>query len=172
MRDLGRRLIARFGGLLYLGAVAAFARHVATVPASASPRAAHEETDARFVPVALVGLALLSMLAVGVVLVSWFYVDLTGRGVALHPPRGGLDDAGRPAVALPPPTAAPLRAEEARVLDSYGWVDRSAGVVRIPIDQAMRLVVERGLPARDGAPPGREAEAAGSAGGRFVEHPR
>jgi hypothetical protein len=29
-------------------------------------------------------------------------------------------------------------------LQSYGWVDQSAGVVHIPIDEAMRLVVERG----------------------------
>jgi len=31
-------------------------------------------------------------------------------------------------------------------LDSYGWVDQSAGVARIPIDKAMELTVERGLP--------------------------
>lgn len=31
-------------------------------------------------------------------------------------------------------------------LNSYGWVDQSAGVVRIPIDRAMQLVAERGLP--------------------------
>ncbi|MES1255654.1 MAG: hypothetical protein ABUS56_08600 [Acidobacteriota bacterium] len=41
-----------------------------------------------------------------------------------------------------------LQAEEARILDSYGWVDREAGIVRIPIDEAMKLTVERGLPAR------------------------
>lgn len=41
-----------------------------------------------------------------------------------------------------------LRDAEDRVLESYGWVDRDAGVVRIPIDQAMQLLVERGLPAR------------------------
>ncbi len=43
---------------------------------------------------------------------------------------------------------ADLRRAEERVLDSYGWVDKDAGVVRIPIDDAMRLTVERGLPAR------------------------
>jgi len=32
------------------------------------------------------------------------------------------------------------------ILDSYGWVDRNAGIARIPIDKAMDLVVERGLP--------------------------
>jgi hypothetical protein len=42
-----------------------------------------------------------------------------------------------------------LRAQEDEILDTYGWVDRNAGVVRIPIDEAMRLTVQRGLPARD-----------------------
>jgi len=39
-----------------------------------------------------------------------------------------------------------LRAEEERELSSYGWVNRSAGVVRIPIDRAMDLIMQRGLP--------------------------
>lgn len=46
--------------------------------------------------------------------------------------------------------AADLKAfetEENAVLHSYGWVDRKAGVVRIPIDRAMKLLAERGLPA-------------------------
>ena len=33
----------------------------------------------------------------------------------------------------------------------YGWIDQGAGVARIPIDEAMRLVAERGLPVREGA---------------------
>jgi hypothetical protein len=41
-----------------------------------------------------------------------------------------------------------LRSAEDQVLNSYGWVDRNIGTVRIPVDQAMKLVVERGLPAR------------------------
>ena len=41
-----------------------------------------------------------------------------------------------------------LRAKEDEWLASYGWVDRNAGVVRIPIEVAMRLTLERGLPAR------------------------
>jgi hypothetical protein len=31
-------------------------------------------------------------------------------------------------------------------LYSYGWVDEKAGTVHIPIDRAMELLVERGLP--------------------------
>ena len=39
-----------------------------------------------------------------------------------------------------------LRAEEDAVLTSYGWVDKEHGVARLPIDQAMELLVKRGLP--------------------------
>ena len=48
-----------------------------------------------------------------------------------------------------------LRDQEDAVLTTYGWVDRPAGVVRVPIDVAMKLVIEQGLPVRqpDSAPP-------------------
>jgi hypothetical protein len=39
-----------------------------------------------------------------------------------------------------------LRAQEDEVLTTYGWVDKDRGIARIPIDRAMELVVERGLP--------------------------
>ncbi|HMD34624.1 MAG TPA: hypothetical protein VKH42_06645 [Vicinamibacterales bacterium] len=48
-----------------------------------------------------------------------------------------------------------LRAREDEMLTTYGWVDKNQGVVRIPIDQAMRMVVERGLPTRAGSEPKR-----------------
>ncbi len=41
-----------------------------------------------------------------------------------------------------------MRAAEDSVLHSYGWVDQSAGIVRIPIDRAMDLLADRGLPVR------------------------
>jgi hypothetical protein len=41
-----------------------------------------------------------------------------------------------------------LRAQEDQMLNSYGWVDKNTGVVRIPIAEAMRLTLQRGLPAR------------------------
>ena len=39
-----------------------------------------------------------------------------------------------------------IRAEESAALTTYAWVDRGAGIVRIPIERAMDLLVERGLP--------------------------
>jgi hypothetical protein len=41
-----------------------------------------------------------------------------------------------------------LRNGENAILDHYSWVDRNNGVVRIPIEEAMKLTVQRGLPAR------------------------
>jgi hypothetical protein len=40
-----------------------------------------------------------------------------------------------------------LRAAEDQILASYGWVSQETNVARIPIDRAMELLVERGLPA-------------------------
>jgi hypothetical protein len=37
-------------------------------------------------------------------------------------------------------------------LDSYGWVDQGQGVVHIPIDDAMRIVAERGGVPTSGQP--------------------
>jgi hypothetical protein len=41
-----------------------------------------------------------------------------------------------------------FRMQEEKTLNSYGWVDQSAGVVHIPIDRAMQLLAQRGLPTR------------------------
>jgi hypothetical protein len=41
---------------------------------------------------------------------------------------------------------ADLHAREDLLLDNYSWVDRSKGTVRIPIERAMELIAQRGLP--------------------------
>ena len=50
-------------------------------------------------------------------------------------------------------------ATQDETLASYDWVDQKAGIVRIPIDRAIDLVAERGLPV---LPAGAAAEAAGA----------
>lgn len=49
--------------------------------------------------------------------------------------------------ARPSDDLAKLRRAEDTVLTSYGWIDPKAGVVRIPIERAMELTAQRGLPA-------------------------
>jgi len=44
-----------------------------------------------------------------------------------------------------------FRTHEEEQLNSYGWVNQSAGVVHIPIERAMQLIAQRGLPVRSQA---------------------
>lgn len=41
-----------------------------------------------------------------------------------------------------------MRSAEDKLQTTYGWLDESNGIVRLPIDRAMDLVVQRGLPSR------------------------
>jgi hypothetical protein len=50
--------------------------------------------------------------------------------------------------------------QQEHALDSYGWVHQKAGVVRVPIDQAMEMVLKRGLPVRGTEPQGRAGASA------------
>jgi hypothetical protein len=53
-----------------------------------------------------------------------------------------------------------LRTREDMELTNYGWLDRTSGVVRIPISRAMDLICQRGLPsaATNGTPvPGKSS---------------
>jgi hypothetical protein len=70
-----------------------------------------------------------------------------------------------PATAFPSPRLERIEGDELnadligeqKTLYSYGWVDQNAGTVHIPIDRAMDLLAQRGLPVR---PPGAGNEAA------------
>jgi hypothetical protein len=63
---------------------------------------------------------------------------------------------------IEPKDLASFRKEEAAILSTYAVVDREKGVFRIPIEEAMRLTLERGLPA-EAAPAQTTAPAATSA---------
>ena len=41
---------------------------------------------------------------------------------------------------------ADMHAREDLLLNNYSWIDRSKGTVRIPIERAMELIAQRGLP--------------------------
>ena len=54
-------------------------------------------------------------------------------------------------------TTAPLdlkryRDDQKKILAGYGWVDSQAGIVRIPVDRAMDLLLQKGYPVRGGSP--------------------
>jgi len=61
-----------------------------------------------------------------------------------------------------------LRKGEAEVLESYAWLDKGAGVTRIPIERAMELTLERGLPARAEGADGVNVVVQDSSSGRTI----
>ncbi len=65
-----------------------------------------------------------------------------------------------------------FRRQEDAVVNGYGWIDKDAGTVRIPIEQAMRLMLERGLPARTDASETPGMMPQDSSGGRTMERRR
>jgi hypothetical protein len=46
----------------------------------------------------------------------------------------------------PPQELGQYRKGQEELLHSYSWVDQKAGIVRIPIDRAMEVLIQRGLP--------------------------
>ncbi len=115
----------------------------------------HERRDVPMGPVIwfLAGLAIfmvLSMVALGI----WFRAEENKRAAT--------DTAASAVQASPVPNNAPqLEADPAAELDAflarehetlttYGWVDKNAGIGRIPIDRAMELALKQGFPVREG----------------------
>jgi hypothetical protein len=134
--------------------------------------AGHELSDAQAAPILKV-LAFLAAVSIGAaVLMVFFYNYLESREAtektARYPMAAGTT---RP---LPPPPRLQnypfqdikdLRQEERRLLDTYEWVDKNKGVVRIPIDRAIEVLAEKGLPYRQpgASAPGAAAPSSGTA---------
>jgi hypothetical protein len=115
----------------------------------------HEHTDADVRLIVQFGGWLLAA-AVIVHIVMWLtfavFVDLReNTGPAEFPlaiDQGRRLPAGPRLQAQPANEIYDFRRRETALLEGYSWVDKAAGTVRIPIEEAMRLTVERGLPSR------------------------
>ncbi len=119
----------------------------------ADSAARHETRDADIRSLLLFGAALVGTLVFLFFLMARVF-HYFGETQSLGPPASPFVDAR----ALPPQPRLQveprvdlehLRAGEDSELDSYGWVDQNAGLAHIPIERAMDLVAEKGLPVRD-----------------------
>lgn len=119
--------------------------------ADAPPPQAHEESD-----VNLRGLfafvAALTVVMIGVNVGMWLLFGAFERRAAERdPPRPPLVDERRPPVGphlqvAPAEDVVALRERQDQTLRELRWLDERARVVRIPVERAMEIVADRGLP--------------------------
>lgn len=126
----------------------------------------HELSDlsAKNISLFAVGLAVLIIAALLVCygLITWLVQRQARRAEAPSPLVIAPEPALGPRLATDPGRALKtLRQQEQSRLKSYGWIDQEQGIVHIPIERAMDMLVAKGLPARPAKPqPARDGGAA------------
>jgi hypothetical protein len=118
------------------------------------PTVHHEETDVNIRAIFGFGAALL-LVAVVIHAAMWgLFVYFNGRQARENGPSSPLTTAEprlppEPRLQVSPrEDAAVFHAEEEAILNGYTWVNRETGTVRIPVADAMRMTVQKGLPTR------------------------
>ncbi len=126
--------------------------HFEEVVPGHEPETRFEPSDVSARPVVLtgVGIAIVTLLCAGIC----YFVLITGTGhretvsqeatrveKGFHPlpPEPRLQSSPRQ-------DFAEYKAAQLSALHSYGWLDRSKGTVRIPIDMAMQIIAQKGIP--------------------------
>ena len=120
-----------------------------------SPAVRHETSDVNIRAILGFGLGLI-VVAVFIHVTVWllfmfFEGRETHRVAAEFPLAVGQENRQPPEPRLqthPREDLLNLRQQEDNILGSYGWVNKASSEVRIPITDAMKLTVQRGLPAR------------------------
>jgi len=115
----------------------------------------HEQSDAELGPLFRFAIFLAAIVVVCATLVVGLYKFLDAREIAEKAGRYPLaQGVMRPLPPRPRLQTYPfddikeLHKEENKILEHYAWVDQSAGVVRIPIERAIDVLAEKGLPYR------------------------
>jgi hypothetical protein len=117
----------------------------------------HETSDVHVRPLAWLGVGLAALILISIVAVKGIFEFLDrqqARSDVTPPPMMTQRPQQPPEPRLqttPVPNRKLIVEEESKQLTTYGWVDSKGGAVRIPVEQAMKLLAERGLPARDGS---------------------
>src|ERR1700752_2511147 len=120
-------------------------------PSTDNPGVFHEKSDIDLRRITQWGVALVVLLAATLVFLIWLFGHFNTRENRLGRASVGVPvkapQTESPKLQISPRTdLAQMRAAEQNTLHSYGWVDKQKGVVRIPIERAMELTAQRGLP--------------------------
>jgi hypothetical protein len=120
--------------------------------------ALHEPNAVNIPAVVAFLVALAAAIVVVVLLVRGLLIYFDTRKVEEAPPRSPLATGARlppeprlqgapGSVSSPTEDIKRFREQESQMLNSYGWIDRQNGVIRIPLERAKELIEQRGLPA-------------------------
>src|SRR5262245_30447737 len=118
-----------------------------------APAIRHEHRDPSVLPIlwTLVGLTL-GVIFVGIgVYVMYWYLASPRSAPPLENPMADTAPQVPPAPRLevqPAVELQTLRSDEDRLLSTYGWTDKEHGIVRLPIEKAMELQLQRGFPTK------------------------
>ena len=115
--------------------------------------AGHELSDLSPKHIAGFGLSLAILLIVVVVVTYLLHGHYAAVQTSTQAPPRPLASAREPTpeprlLVTPGQELKALRAAEDSMLKSYAWVDRKNGIVRIPVDRAIEILAQRGLPTR------------------------
>ncbi len=123
---------------------------MSSTPHDTHPAHAHEESDIVLRPVVIAGIGLLVLLVITCVAMFGLFHVLAREEARLSPPANPLAAAEGPRLPPEPRLQAhpikdleELRKAETELLTTYGWVDKSAGTVRIPVARAIELLAQR-----------------------------
>lgn len=112
----------------------------------------YEHSDADVSSLGRFGLTLAILIALVMLAMVPTY-DFFAKHDSLGPPASPFENQRtlppQPRLQTQPASALKSYCEmEQQQLSTYGWVDQHNGVVRVPVDRAMDMVLQKGLPAR------------------------
>jgi len=111
----------------------------------------HEQTDAHIPSIVKFGAGLFVLILIAMFAMWGMFQLLAAKqqaaGPAASPFHQEREIPPEPRLqANPSADLQTIREAEQSALDSYGWVDRESGIVRIPIDVAIDRLLEKGMP--------------------------
>ena len=123
-----------------------------------NPEVVHEESDVNVSAIIRYGIGLLVIAAFLHVFLWWLqgtYSRQSQRAqTQMYPLAAGQQDRLPPSPRFqenPQQELQDMLTKQKALLEGYGWLSKDEGIARIPIEDAMKMVVERGVPVREAA---------------------
>ena len=113
----------------------------------------HERTDAHVKPLVIFLVFMASTVLIAFAIITVLFEYFTQRTATIYGPAVELSspggESGAPQLQVVPGLdQRAIRVDATAWLEGYGWVDERRGVVHVPIETAIDMLLESGVPAR------------------------